>query len=526
MRSPLKFSSRRWCFRCRFPVRLNATLCSMLMLLAGPAAAVLGQEPIDRSQRSPWRASFNQVSPQAVDAIQSNADRAPVNANPVQANPVQGNPFQNNSANPGPPNWAAVDPRSTASPSPYQGTGTSGRLNDPFGQTGPPRQGFSPADTAPRLDAANANATLPPSPPSGSTAAASESNSLAGSRSNLDASHGSMETKVTRTQNQLPNDAGQVWREYDITPYTDQVKSVQQPQQAILDWVLRETGTEMWFNQPLGILHATEDRLIVYHTPEIQAVVKSITDRFVRTRGQVQNFNVDLLTVGNPNWRANAYSLLQTIDVQTPGVEAWMMSKENAAILIGQLRQRSDFKQHSGGEVKNHDGQSFVLEKTKPVPFVRSIRWLPGQFPGFEPLLTTINEGYTLSISSLSLLDNRAIEVAIKCDVDQVETLTPIKIPVGVGNAVQSADINVPELISWRLHERFRWPSDQVLLLSCGVVADPQPETSGGKGVFGLGVGRRRANRSDALLLIEYRGPASEANLPRTAGRSSLAPLK
>lgn len=439
-----------------------AFLCCVWSL----ATVASAQEVADRSQRSPWRASFNQVTPESLQAIESNADRAPLN------------------------------PDSAATPA------------------APATQ----ADTVPRL---------PPSAQNTRSFDDRSSGSSNGSSAPPAGSPSSLETKVTRTRNQLPNEAGQVWREYDISPYTQNVQSVENPQQAILDWVLRETGTEMWFNQPLGILHATKDRLIVYHTPEIQQAVKAITDRFVRTRGQEQNFNIDLLTVENPNWRSNAYPLLQAIDVQTPGVEAWMMSKENAAILIGQLRQRADFKQHSGGEVKSHDGQSFVLEKTKPVAFVRSLRWLPGQFPSYEPMMTTINEGYTLSISALSLLDNRAIEVAVKCDVDQVETLTPVKIPVaGVSNTVQTADINVPELISWRLHERFRWPSDQVLLLSCGVVADPKPETDGGTGVFGLRARRKQANRSDALLLIEYRGPATEANLPRTAGRSALAPLK
>ncbi len=40
-----------------------------------------------------------------------------------------------------------------------------------------------------------------------------------------------------------PNEAGQVWREYDITPYTARVTSTNRPEQAIIDWVLRETGT-------------------------------------------------------------------------------------------------------------------------------------------------------------------------------------------------------------------------------------------------------------------------------------------
>ena len=334
---------------------------------------------------------------------------------------------------------------------------------------------------------------------------------------------------ISRSMNSLPNAAGQVWREYDISSYTSKVTSVSNPQQALLDWVLRETGTEMWFNQPLGILHATKSRLIVYHTPEIQSEVKNIVDRFVRTRGQLQSFNINLVTVGNPNWRAAAYPLLQTVDVKSPGVEAWLVSKENAAILFNQLKNRTDFKEHSGGTVNTHDGQSFVLEKTKPVPFVRSIRWMPGQFPGYEPLMTTINEGYTVGLSPLMSLDNQSVEIAIKCDVDQVESLTPVKVPVGgANNTVNNVDLNVPKVISWRLHERFRWPADQVLLVSSGVVADPQPESGTGFGPLrslGLGAAQKRTGRSDALLMIEYRGPSNGASLPRSAGRSRMQTL-
>lgn len=337
-----------------------------------------------------------------------------------------------------------------------------------------------------------------------------------------------MTAGVKRTLDKLPNDAGQVWREYDITPYTDNVTSVDNPQQSILDWILRETGNEMWFNQPLGILNADRKRLIVYHTPEIQDAVKEIVDRFVRTRGQLQSFNVNLVTVANPSWRASAYPLLQTIDVKSPGVEAWLVSKENAALLYNQLKNRPDFKSHSGDTVSSHDGQSLSLERTRPVPFVRSIRWMPGTFPGFEPLMTTINEGYTVGISPLTSLDNQTIEVAIKCDVDQVESLTPVKVPVNTGNAIQQINLNVPRVISWRLQERFRWPASQVLVLSCGVVVDPDPEAGSSVGplrAMGINAFSRNQHRSDALLMIEYRGPSNGASLPRTAGRSNLQSL-
>jgi hypothetical protein len=61
----------------------------------------------------------------------------------------------------------------------------------------------------------------------------------------------------------------------------------------------------------------------------------------------------------------------------------------------------------------------------------------------------------------------------------------------------------VPQFVSWRLHERFRWPSDQVLLLSCGVVASPTGDAATPIPLLGNLSGN---SRSDALLMIEHKG--------------------
>ena len=196
------------------------------------------------------------------------------------------------------------------------------------------------------------------------------------------------------------------------------------------------------------------------------------------------------------------------------------MSKENAAILMGQLNRRSDFKQHSGGRLTNHDGQSFTLNKTRPVQFIRNLRWVPNQTPNFQPLMTTLNEGYQLQLSCLTSVDNQSIEATIKCDVDQVEKLNDVRVDVPTPTGAQPVTLQIPQLVSWRLHERFRWPSDQVLVLSCGVVASPEPvaRTSGLR-IPGLSNPDKRA---DALLFIDYRGPASEATIGQTANQPGI----
>ena len=65
----------------------------------------------------------------------------------------------------------------------------------------------------------------------------------------------------------LPNKQGQLWHSYDISPYTSRITSTTEPQQAIVEWILRQTGYAAWHTEPLAVLSATKNRLRVYHTP-------------------------------------------------------------------------------------------------------------------------------------------------------------------------------------------------------------------------------------------------------------------
>jgi hypothetical protein len=335
----------------------------------------------------------------------------------------------------------------------------------------------------------------------------------------------SSSVKVTRTVNSLPNSAGQVWREYDISPYTSRVTNTDNPQQAIIDWILKETGTEMWFNQPLGILSATKTQLYVYHTPEIQDTVHRLVDRFVYTKAQVQSVDITLLTVDNPNWRTTAYPLMQPVLAKSVGVEGFILSKENAAMLIHELNRRPDVKLVNSGSVNNHDGQPFLLRNTRLTQFFNRLQWVPNQTPNYQPLTANINEGYSVSINCLSSLDSRTIEAIIKCDIDQVERLTNVNVnaPGGLGGN-QGISLQIPQIVSWRMHERFRWSNDQVLLLTCGIVSGIDPNGSRAAPAIPFLPNNLRTKRAEALLFIDYRGPTQEANLPR-ASRDGMVPI-
>lgn len=333
--------------------------------------------------------------------------------------------------------------------------------------------------------------------------------------------------RVTPGDGKLPADRGQVWREYDISPYTSKVTNTEKPQQAIVDWVLRETGTDLWFTDAVGLLNADRNTLRVYHTPEVQRIVADVVDRFVI--GQAENYTLGLrlVTVGNPNWRAKVHTLMRPVSVQSPGVDAWLMSKENAALLIAELRKRTDYRELNAPTVSVANGQSQTIAQQKLQAYTSGVR-LKEVYPYYEAESGQINEGYSLEISPLFSADGQTMDVVLKCHIDQLEKLIPVTMEIPQGTAAPlRVPIQVPQVVSWRLHERFRWPSDQVLLLSCGVVASPTGEKVSPLGIPGLG---SAPGRADALLLIESHGkvddilpdpprPTTIGVLPQTRGR-------
>lgn len=326
--------------------------------------------------------------------------------------------------------------------------------------------------------------------------------------------------KVTKGQGTLPNEHGQVWREYDISPYTLRVRDVIKPEQAVIDWVLRETGTEVWFGEPLGILSANSTVLRVYHTPEMHERVRGIVERFVSGDTEPHGLGVRLMTVSSPNWRVRALSLLKPVDVKSPGVEAWLLSRENAASLFEQLKVRADFREHSAPRVDIANGQSQTIARKDSRPYTRGVQ-LRRDFPFYDLVPGKIEEGYSLQVSPLMSLDGQTMEAAISCSVDQLEKLVPLAIDVPMGGQSQRVQIQVPQLVSWKISERFRWPTNEVLLLSCGVVATPAQNSNGMFSAITtpLGIG---GNRADALLMIEHR-PPSVTGAPPTMATTAAA---
>jgi hypothetical protein len=313
--------------------------------------------------------------------------------------------------------------------------------------------------------------------------------------------------RVSAGPGTLPNDAGQEWREYDITPYTARVTSTVKPEQAVLDWILRETGYEAWHTQPLGILSVDNHRVVVYHTPPMQAVVQDIVDRFVNSEAESHVFGMRVITLGSPDWRAKHHPVLHPITAQTQGTSAWLLAKEDFALLIADLRRRSDFREHGTPHLMVNNGQSKQVSANQTRNYVRDvILKTDGSWPGYEPIMGQYDEGFKLEFSPLLSIDGAVVDAVIRCDVDQVEKMVPVMIDVPTTAAPrQRQKVEVSQGTSIRMHERFRWPTDQVLLISLGVGPAPIPDASGTLSVPLLS----GPPRSEMLIFVESRGKLS-----------------
>src|SRR4029078_13735866 len=177
--------------------------------------------------------------------------------------------------------------------------------------------------------------------------------------------------QVSKGSGALPQDKGQCWREYDIRPYTNRVTTTARPEQAIVDWILRGTGYEVWHSDPVGLLSANRDVLRVYHTPEMQAVVADITDRFVNSAASAYGFTMRVATVGNPNWRAKALTMMTPIPIQSPGVQGWLLAKENARLLLSDLARRTDYREYNSPQQLVNNGHAIVFVAKRARAYVR-----------------------------------------------------------------------------------------------------------------------------------------------------------
>jgi hypothetical protein len=243
----------------------------------------------------------------------------------------------------------------------------------------------------------------------------------------------------------------------------------------------------------------------------MQAIVADLVERFVASEAETRTFSLRVITIDNPNWRARAQRFMHPVPVQTAGANAWLLQKEESAVLLADLQRRSDYREHSSPHLLVNNGQATVVSALRNRTYTRDVVARPEIWPGFEGRPGQIDEGFTMEFSPLLSVDQRTIDAVVKCEIGQVEKMASVMVDVPAPNAPrQRAKIDVPQLTHYRFQERFRWPVDQVLIVGMGMVALPVP-VDGKPMVAGVPLPLPTSPpRADLLVVIESKGPVAE----------------
>jgi len=296
---------------------------------------------------------------------------------------------------------------------------------------------------------------------------------------------------AARAAAQVPADSGQVWKTYDIAPFVAVAGSGSE--RHVVDWILQETGYAAWHGASPASLSAGPEKLACFHVPEMQSRVEEIVTRFVGEASSPHRFTVRVFGVASPAWRGDARPVLQPIPAATPGVQAWILARENAAEVVARLRARSDCQELPTGPVLAANGLPAILTGGRKLPYVQDV----GP-PGWQPSSGACDEGLAIDVHPLLVADGTAVEAVFRCRIDQVERLAPVTLPApaGVRGKLQ---MEVPQVAAVRVGERFRWPSSQTLVIGIGLVPWPVPAQNTVPGLV------PDAKRRDVVVVIEPR---------------------
>lgn len=336
----------------------------------------------------------------------------------------------------------------------------------------------------------------------------------------IDSALGNRIAQVSVGMGKIPQDHNQLWREWDITPYTKGrvFPPGAKPEQTIIDWIIRQTGVETWHSSPFSILYADSEKLIAYHTKEVMLAVADIVDRFVAPGFVNDMYQIRVISLSRPDWISRGHQYLRPIPIMSPGVQGWILEKQGKDLLLQELARRNDFKELAPPQFQIPNGVAHNVATKKQRTYLRDVQSNPAALNGYAEDRVTIEEGFAVSFVPLSMLDGQHIAASIKLDIVQIEKMIPLMIDAPTAaNPRQRIQIETPQVSCFKLDEQIWWPKGKILLLDLGTIPLPNRAQQGTElsGFLGFTKNLGQSGRANILLLIEVlTGSSSPASSP------------
>jgi hypothetical protein len=306
---------------------------------------------------------------------------------------------------------------------------------------------------------------------------------------------------------------GQQWKAFDISRYTGLDHSQNNPQNAIVEWVFRRTGTAPWHGEKVAVLSANRTRIRAYNDAKYLAQAAEVIERFTNAESDFLSLRVRFVAAVDTRWRYAVYSRLTPVGSGPQGQQVWTLKVEDSAFVLTQMQVYQGFRLLSDQKVEMVNGQTLTVKRFEPHSYTGGMQRESAAGLGYQPKAEQIEEGVTLRLSPLLTYDGDALDAAIELTANTVKSLhrTRVIAPREVGPS--EITIDVPEATESRLNHTVKgWPIGQTLLISAGI----HPGILQGKGGFmNLRIPGTVPSGTELLVFLD----AELASRPRRAAR-------
>ncbi len=299
----------------------------------------------------------------------------------------------------------------------------------------------------------------------------------------------------------LPSEAGQQWRTFDISKYTGLPHKENNPQNSIIDWIFRRTTTAPWHGEKIAVLSAGRTKIRAYHNAKILDQVAEVVERFVDAPSDILKLRVRFVAAGDTRWRYAVYKRLNLIGSGPQGQQIWSVKTEDAAMVLTQMQVWQGFRLIAEKQFDMVNGQTLYMNTSSPRPFTGGLQRDSAVGQGFQPKTEELEEGVTLRLSPLLSYEGDNLDAAIELTANTVRSFHQTKVlaPREVGPG--ELRIDVPEVSESRLNQTVKgWPMGQTLLISAGI----QPGILQSKGgLFNLKIPGTVPTSTELLVFID-----------------------
>lgn len=269
----------------------------------------------------------------------------------------------------------------------------------------------------------------------------------------------------------FPTERGQIYRSFDISRYTSLPHNDSQPQNALIEWIFRRTGSSIWHGEALAVLSASRAQLRVYHSRKVMEQVQEMVERFTDAQpSDYLKLRVRVVSAADTRWRYAVATRLNPIATGEQGQQVWTLSLEDAAMVRTQMQVYQGFKLLVDQVVTIINGQTLTVVKELDVEYISGPQRDSAVGLGYQPVSAKIKEGGVLRVSPLLTYEGDSLEVAIDLKANSVQKLHPTKILTRREVGPVDMTIDVPEVGQTRLNQSIKgWKLGETLVISAGI---------------------------------------------------------